>query len=279
MARLAVLPATVLALALAAVACSDPPDDEAEVQVVAGARDEQPSGGTTPNAVDGDPEEPPPDDTNGGPQALLPDLVPRQPRDLWIQAGVDGVREIRFATTVANLGDGPLEMLGEYEEDTGQTLASQRILHVDGSTTEREVGRFLYHPGHDHWHFEDFTVFELWSVDENNDVEDLVATTGKLTFCLVDSNPVDDPPPGGVAMASILECNSGTQGLSSGWEETYEADFPGQELDIPEITDGLYAIRTIVDPDKRVRESDDSNNESLALVQITGYEIVVLQEL
>lgn len=257
------LPAILVVLAMAAAACGDGSKDRAEVVVVAGARDEQP----VPTVVE------------VGPRALLPDLVARQPGDLWIQNGEDGVREIRFSTTVANLGEGPLEMHGQYEEATDRTLASQRVLHVDGSTTDHEVGRFVFHPDHDHWHFEDFTVFELWSVDDDRALVDLVATTGKLTFCLVDSHPVNDPPPNGVAMANILECNSGVQGISSGWEETYDASFAGQELDIPEVPDGTYAIRTIVDPDNRVREMDDANNESLALVQISGFEIVVLGEL
>jgi hypothetical protein len=239
-------------------------EDRADVNVVAGARDEPT---VTPTAAP------------TGPRALLPDLVVRQPGELYIQEGDDGVREIRFSTSVANLGEGPLEMLGVYEAATGKTLASQRVLHVDGSTTEREIGRFLFHPDHEHWHFEDFTVFELWSVDRENRPEDLVATTGKLTFCLVDAYPVDDPLPNGVAEPSLLECNSEVQGLSAGWEETYEADFPGQELDIPEVPDGTYAIRTVVDPDGRVSEMDTTNNESLALVEITGSEIVVLEEL
>lgn len=261
MPRLPVL-ASLLALGLLAGACGSG-GDEAEVVVVAAARDEQPTPTTSIEAA---------------PAALLPDLVVRQPGDLWIQTGNDGVREIRFSTSVANVGEGPLEMLGRYEEATEMTLASQRILHVDGSTSEQEIGRFLLHPGHEHWHFEDFFVFELWTVEDGR-LGDLVATTGKLTFCLVDSYPVGEPVPNGVAKPSILECNSEVQGLSAGWEETYEADWDGQELDIPEVPDGTYAIRTIVDPDGRIREMNDANNESVVLVQITAFEIMVLGEL
>jgi hypothetical protein len=256
------LPVLWSALALIAAACGGS-DDEAEVVLVAGARDGQATVGDAPVV---------------GPNALLPDLVVRQPGELWIQSGEDGVREIRFSTSVANLGDGPLEMLGRYEESTQKTLASQRILYADGNTTEHEIGRFLLHPQHQHWHFEDFFVFELWTV-KGERLEQMVATTGKLTFCLVDSYPAADPVSNGVAKPSILECNSEVQGLSSGWEETYEADWDGQELDIPEMPDGIYAIRTIVDPDDRVHELNEGNNESVALVQITGDDIVVLGEL
>ena len=266
--------AVLVAFIFIAGACIDGSNDRAEVNGVAGAREEATvvgGAGEEPTVV---PTQPP-----AGPQALLPDLVVRQPGELYIQAGDDGVREIRFSTSVANLGEGPLEMLGVYEEATGKTLASQRILHVDGSTVEREIGRFVFHPDHEHWHFEDFTVFELWSVDDDNEPADLVATTGKLTFCLVDAYPVDDPLPNGVAEPALLECHSDVQGLSAGWEETYEADFPGQELDIPEVPDGTYAVRQVIDPDGRVSEMDTTNNESLVLVSISGSEIVVLEEL
>ncbi|MEX1104524.1 MAG: lysyl oxidase family protein, partial [Dehalococcoidia bacterium] len=226
------LPLICVSFVFAGVACDSGSGDRATVDVVAGAREEQSPPPTTASEAE------------GGPRALLPDLVVRQPGELYIQDGDDGVREIRFSTSVVNVGEGPLEMLGAYEEETDKTLASQRVLYADGTTTEREIGRFLFHPDHDHWHFEDFTVFELWSVDDNRDLVDLVATTGKLTFCLVDEYPVDEPPANGVAEPAMLECNSGAQGLSVGWEETYLADFPGQELDIPEVPDGTYVIRT-----------------------------------
>jgi hypothetical protein len=268
MARSVVI-ALCLALSLAASACREDPEEKATVNVVAGARETAPA----PAPDDAD------DDEGGGPRALLPDLVVRHPGEIYIQDGDDGVREIRFSTSVANVGEGPLEMLGQYEPASDKTLASQRILYADGSQTELEIGRFIFHPDHDHWHFEDFTVFELWSVDGDNEPDELVASTGKLTFCLVDAYPVGEPPPNGVAEPAVLECNSGVQGLSVGWEETYEADFPGQELDIPELADGIYAVRTVVDPDGRVSETDTTNNESLALVQIDGDQVVVLEEL
>jgi hypothetical protein len=266
MASLRVHPLILLAFALAASACGDGSDDRAEVVVVAGARDEQPGNATTPAGEAG---------AEQGPRALLPDLVVRQPGDLWIQEGDDGLREIRFSTAVANLGEGPLEMHGRYEEGGG-TLASQRILNVDGSTTDREVRRFVFHPDHEHWHFEDFTVFELWSVDGDDRLVDLVATTGSSRSVLW-MLPVEDAPPDGVAMASILGATPVCRAFPpAGRRPTRRTSGPGARH--PGGSRRRLRDRTIVDPDNRGPSRRLEQRERGAGA-ITGFEIVISEEL
>lgn len=208
----------------------------------------------------------------GGPATtrLLPDLQVSQPHELFIQAGIDGVREIRFSTTIANLGDGPLAMVGGFDEGTGAVSTIQRIEHTDGSLEQYDVGRFVFDDGHDHWHLEDFIVFELLSLGPAGQPEAVLATTGKMTFCLADSHPSAEQPPNAAPKASVTSCEQEIQGISVGWEDIYLAALPGQELDIPELPDGRYAIRSTVDPDGLLLETDDENNESLSYVEVSG---------
>ncbi len=201
---------------------------------------------------------------------LLPDLQVSEPHELFIQPGEDGVREIRFSTTIANLGDGPLTMVGAFDAGTGEVSTIQRISHTDGRLEEYDVGRFVYDDGHDHWHLEDFIVFELWSLAADGDVDGVLASTGKMTFCLADSHPVADPPTNAAAIAEVTSCEQDVQGISVGWEDIYLAALPGQELDIPDLPDGRYAIRSTVDPDRLLLETDDNNNSVTSIVEIAG---------
>ena len=206
------------------------------------------------------------------PQALLPDLQTMPVRELYIEAAEGGRRTLRFSTTVLNAGEGPLDLTGAHEPGTGSFTASQRVLRDDGSVAEYEVGRFLYHPGHAHWHVEDFTVLEVWTYTQDGDLDALAASTGKATFCAVDEVPVAP----GAPEPSYLECGAEAQGISAGWSDTYGAEIAGQELDISGLADGRYAIRSAVDPAGRLRESDEGNNSLVIYIEIRGTEIAVL---
>ncbi len=213
------------------------------------------------------PEEASPTSTPG---RLLPDLRVSEPLELYIQTGVDGIREIRFSTTIANVGDGPLLMVGGFDATSMTVSTIQRIHHVDGRIEEYDVGRFVFDDDHDHWHLDDFITFELLALEADGGLGEVIATTGKMTFCLADSHPVAEPPPNAAAKAGVTSCDSDIQGISVGWEDIYIAELPGQELDIPDLPDGRYAIRSTVDPDQLLLETDNENNFTVSYVDIAG---------
>lgn len=207
-----------------------------------------------------------PEASPGPPRLLMPDLQTMPFRELFITSDGTGTRILRFSTSVLNAGEGPLEMIGAEGAVAGEIVATQRLMRDDGSLQERQVGRFLFHPEHEHWHVEDFTMLEVWTYDEQGEVDQLMASTGKATFCAVDEVPELDhaPPP------AYLTCGEGIQGISAGWSDTYAAAIAGQELDISTLPDGRYALRSTVDPVNRLAESDDDNNALIAYVEITG---------
>ena len=141
------------------------------------------------------------------------------------------------------------------------------------ATAEVSIGSFVYEGTHNHWHFQDFMIFELWALSIEGRLDRQLATTGKLTFCIVDNVPVPfdfepiDPNP----LAS--ECGSDLQGISVGWVDIYAADVPGQDIDIGGLPDGAYALRTRIDPDNRVLETDDSDNIDVTYVVVRGFEV------
>jgi hypothetical protein len=172
---------------------------------------------------------------------------------------------------VANAGEGPLELEGTVAGNT--VTATQRVYASDGTVGERVAGTFVFHSQHTHWHFVDFTVFEIWTVREDGELGDLVATTGKATFCAVDEIRMDSPEGERASEPAYLACDEDVQGISAGWTDTYGAEISGQELDISALPDGKYAVRSTVDPAGRLQESDETNNSVVEYVQITGTQI------
>ncbi len=204
---------------------------------------------------------------------LLPDLQTLPPRALRITTEADGIRRIRFSTTTANLGQGPLEMWGEYDASINRTRATQHIHTNSGVVVERHVGDFVYHEGHTHWHFEEFVEFELWSHQPDGALDQRLSTTGKMSFCILDNTRVDLDLDGAPQAAQFGGCGQVQQGISVGWGDTYAATVSGQELDITGIPDGHYAIRSTADPVNRLLESDETNNSAIVYIELIGNRI------
>lgn len=217
-------------------------------------------------------QQPPPAPTDQAPDPdwLLPDLQTLPPRALRITTEANGLRRLRFSTTTTNLGQGPLEMWGEYDASINRTRATQQIHTRSGAVVERQVGDFIYHEGHTHWHFEEFVEFELWSHQPNGALDQRLATIGKMSFCILDNTRVDLDLDSAPQTAQFGGCGQVQQGISVGWGDTYAASVSGQELDITGVPDGRYAIRSTADPVNRLLETDESNNAAIVYIELIG---------
>jgi hypothetical protein len=169
-----------------------------------------------------------------------------------------------------------MEMAGIMDPESETVTAVQRIQRHDGEVSEREVGELALHPLHKHWHLQDFATFELWSFKPGGELDQLLATTGKITFCLLDHVRASPPPANVAPDPEFIECRWQVQGISEGWSETYTADLPGQELDITPIPDGPYAIRTTLDPENRLQELNEVNNTVTSYLELREGRVEVL---
>lgn len=210
------------------------------------------------------------------PAAFLPDLIALPPRQLYIRISPEtGRRELRFSTTIVNVGDGPLDLWGRHDPRSGKTVATQRIATVKG-TVDRLAGSFVYHRGHEHWHFESFTMFELLTLQNDGSLGSVAATTGKMTFCIRDSEHVNPALPHAAPKRVFNGCEQNVQGISVGWGDLYRAKTPGQSLDLRRVPDGVYAIRSTSDPENRLAEKDETNNATTGFVELRGMRVRVL---
>jgi hypothetical protein len=231
--------------------------------------------------------------TAQAPSLLYPDLRTVRPSDVLLDSRtVDGTTRyaVRFTTTIWNAGQGPLELRGE--SSGAKTLAYQRIYDDAGGYTERLAGEFVYHEGHNHWHFESFAQYELWP---KPDYDQWLAsgrqqgqprwrgskTTGlREGFCVRDSGLVQALP-GNPPDKVYDACDQERQGISVGWGDNYPFYLAGQWILLGETTlqDGCYVLRVIADPGNLLYESENGAdpgresreaNEGVTLIRLQG---------
>jgi hypothetical protein len=231
----------------------------------------------------------------GNPQ--YPDLRTLPPADLRFDTvSIDGVARpvLRFSNTAWNAGSGPLHLVAKTDRQSKKTQVFQRIYSNSSGTgqyDQRHVGDFVFHPAHNHFHFENFAEYQLWpAADWNQWVADgrpngtersfLRGQGTKTTFCIMDTNRLDPNLPGSPASGAYDTCGRTTQGMSVGWGDTYGWQLADQwvVLDATGLPDGPYVLRSIADPLNLLYESSnraDSTVESRTANEgLTSFHVV-----
>jgi hypothetical protein len=175
-------------------------------------------------------------------------------------------RAIRMSTVSVNYGPGRLELRGG-EIVGSQQRVYQRVFRDDGSFYDREAGWFIYHPGHGHIHFEDWTVFRLRERLPDGGVGPVVRTGAKTSFCILELATWDSTIPGYNTPPSYSSCGQ-IQGLRPGRADVYSSSLNGQFIPIDGVADGIYYLEGEIDPDNLVLEADETNNLARILFAI-----------
>ncbi|MBS1188845.1 MAG: hypothetical protein H6R10_637 [Rhodocyclaceae bacterium] len=128
--------------------------------------------------------------------------------------GTVGVRRLlQFDVAILNAGDGDL-VVGD-RSDPNNIYANL----------------FEYAPCHQHFHINDFSLYELLRASDRS----VVATSRKLGFCFRDNLDYMGGP------SAHYLCTD--QGISSGWADLYARETDGQWIDITGIPEGDYIVR------------------------------------
>jgi len=201
-----------------------------------------------------------------------PDIVvdPDLLNDWSIVSNIEpGHVHLRFSNGTANIGEGPLYVIGVTPPPGSETQpVNQRVFNNNGSYEDRAAGEFVFHPTHNHTHVGDWAAYRLRVVLPADGVGDIVAEGGKTSFCLRDtalySGGALNPPP---SQPFFTVCDTDVQGISVGYEDVYSKDLPDQWIDITNVPDGTYWLESEVDPDNHFLERDETNN--IARVKVT----------
>jgi hypothetical protein len=169
-----------------------------------------------------------------------------------------GTRALRFSTASYNDGLGRLDLRGG--EVNGQLQrVYQRVYRTDNTWYDREAGWFVYHSGHGHIHFEDWTKFRLRQMSPGGNVGQVVNVGSKTSFCIVEIVAEDPTLPGHNELPAFDGCGQ-TQGLRPGWADVYGSTLEGQFIDLTGVPDGVYWLEGDIDPNNQVVESNEANN-------------------
>lgn len=196
---------------------------------------------------------------------LRPNLQPFPAFDLRVVTNLStGGKEIRFSTRSWNKGTGPLELVAGETGPDGQHVY-QRVYSSDGSHQDYWVGRFEWHPLHNHFHFQDYALYYLEPIDAPGGS---VKSGTKTTFCVMDTNKINGSLPGAPLNAVYATCGSTVQGMSVGWADTYGYNLSGQAVDFTGNPSGDYCLTIMIDPKARLQESNENDNVSSTLLRV-----------
>lgn len=211
------------------------------------------------------PAAPPADPLAGLP---LPDLAMAPTRDLKVVNRPDGHTELRFTSTVVNIGHGLLVVAAHRDAVGKAWTVAQEILSPAGSVL-RAIGLPLQPvwggDGHNHWHVPGVAKYQLLRLSDNQ----LVGANHKIGFCFFDNSFHRALPetPDKPEFPNDQGCAHGDRrathfrmGLSVGWGDVYRWKIPGQSIDISNVPAGRYRLLGMANGDGLLLESDRSDN-------------------
>jgi hypothetical protein len=202
---------------------------------------------------------------------LYPDLVADPPGTASAPVVYDdgaGPRLLmRFDGFVHNAGLGALEIFATGRSGTTMRNVSQVVYDsVSGSTPFASPAQVLYETddSHDHWHLKNIARYSLWNQEGTAEV----APAQKVGFCLVDLQRMEGtgPPTPAYSTDENNFCgqrqpsvSSVEMGVSAGWRDIYSRNLAFQWIDVSDVAPGSYRLRAEIDPEGRIRESNELN--------------------
>jgi hypothetical protein len=196
-----------------------------------------------------------------------------------------GVRMLEFEHISSDLGAGPLEIRPSYNSTTGisqgyqalYTMPSPGVWKFDHSVPI--PGPMVWNPPSDYAF--PLAKFWLYNAAAGGGLGSVVATSPKTLFCMTSDTfvgGVPNAPSTNGYPSGNCERPEGTLGLSVGWGDQYDATDGGEGIDITSLPDGIYWLRSEIDPYHYLQESNPSNNIVDTELQIEGTTVKVLEQ-
>jgi hypothetical protein len=203
----------------------------------------------------------------------LPDLVSLPLTDLLVATDQVGNEFLRFSSSIANLGDGPLLIRAERPFSwSEQWRVEQLFQESNGGTSGRITGANLVlgGHGHEHWHLEFGASYVLAGEDG-----DRIASKTKAGFCFFDqvlhAPSLDSAPTQGRFENDSCGKDGALaiqMGMSVGWSDPYFWQLEDQSVVITGQPDGRYRLEAIADPDGWLVETDEGNNGTWVVFEL-----------
>jgi hypothetical protein len=170
-----------------------------------------------------------------------------------------------------------LVQLDAYNGGTGPSTITLSCVTTPEAAWQvvREVpigGLFTWHEPHGHYHYP-MAQYGLYAVGPGGSVGAPVALSGKVGFCIADSDSIDPTLAHAGAFAYLPEnCiyPRSSVGISVGWSDRYDFTEPGQSINITAVPDGMYWFRHTIDPNNFLTVKERTHNITDVRLQIMG---------
>lgn len=215
-------------------------------------------------------------DPVASPDNLLPDLQVEPLADFQVQI-LDGRRVLRFTTSIANRGEGPLEIAGtRTSTSTPDMPVVQHVYQRAGGylpVPTRAVLRFS-EVGRPLWKVQDAVQFTLAVPGEG-----LPRVSHTVALCLT-----DDIRLSGVLDAKYFGCVQGrpdarsvAEGISAGWNHLSRYYLGDQWIDMTGVpVPGRYCVAATANPLGLLDEKLRDNNGASTLVDLASNGVTVV---
>lgn len=220
------------------------------------------------------------------PAVTLPNLVPEvhdlfayRPSAIDPATGTVVEQEPRlyFDTRAQNFGTVPLDVLVDDLEEPETSTVSQCTAWTGDlvCVARRVVGGFSWHAGNRNARFVAYSTSELrrLGADGRPDYSPagLIDAIDRALPCFRDNAKVGDGgAPAPLYPAAYQMCPPARQGVTPGWTAAYDPIDPGEQFPIEGLPDGLYAIVARIDPAGHLLESNDGDNVTETIVELSG---------
>jgi hypothetical protein len=207
----------------------------------------------------------------------VPDLVTLPLFDFLV--GTDnetGAQNLRFSTTIGNVGVGTLRIQALRSDGSGDDWqVIQWFDEPDGEPSGVTTGATMTFGGHghEHWHIKFGAAYRLYPA-EGEDADELASQT-KAGYCFFDQVRLEPEVEGAPADRRFLPEGCGSQdstdvsmGMSVGWSDPYYWQLEDQSVEITGLPDGRYRLVADADPDGWLQESDEENNGTWVVLEI-----------
>jgi hypothetical protein len=177
----------------------------------------------------------------------------------------------RFRTAIPNIGDGPLQVTETTNTETNVQTVYQHIFDsVGGDPSIELVGVFPDKANtFGHLWLMGLAQYNLREVTPGNGVGPIVSSHDKTSMGIVDSTAYDTGLPGAPSTRVYDSADDEILGISIGWADLYGPNLPGQWVEATGLPNSQYWLEVAIDPYDRVQESDDTNNTTRILVNLT----------
>jgi hypothetical protein len=206
----------------------------------------------------------------------LPDLASLPAWGISTEQDETGIDRLNFAANEWNAGPGAMVVEG-YRRGTQPVMDAYQVFYRDGEvvSTKKTGTTMEFHDAdeHHHWHFLDFAQYDLVKVSGS-----LVTTSGKQSWCLAPTDPIDLSLKNAVFRPESTGLGSNCGGeealwlretMPVGWGDTY-GQYQTQAFDLTGVPNGTYQIKVTVNPNNTLMEKTRANNISLRTVKIGG---------